>query len=59
MGDVEIGIATGASAWLDVKTGFGQVRNALDESAKPPAQPGETVEVRAHTGFGDITINRA
>ena len=59
MGDLEIGIGGGASAWLDVTTGFGQVRNALDETAKPPEGTGETVEVRAHTGFGDITIHRA
>jgi hypothetical protein len=58
-GDLEIGVGAGASAWLDVKTNFGQVRNALDETAKPPEQTGATVEVRAHTGFGDITINRA
>jgi hypothetical protein len=57
-GDLEIGIGGGASAWLDVKTGFGQVRNALDETTKP-TETGETVEVRAHTGFGDITIRRA
>lgn len=58
-GELEIGIGAGAAAWLDVKTNFGQVRNALDETAEPPAKTGETVEVRAHTGFGDITINRA
>lgn len=58
-GDLEIGIGAGASAWLDVKTGFGQVRNALDETAKPRESTSETVEVRAHTGFGDITIHRA
>lgn len=59
MGDLDVGIGAGASAWLDVKTNLGQVRNALDETAKPPESPGETVEVRAHTGFGDITIRRA
>ncbi|PXY19395.1 DUF4097 family beta strand repeat-containing protein [Prauserella muralis] len=58
-GDLEIGIGEGTSAWLDVKTNFGQVRNALDETAEPPERTGETVEVRAHTGFGDITIHRA
>ena len=57
--DLEIGIGAGTSAWLDLKTGFGQVRNALDETATPRESTGETVEVRAHTGFGDITIHRA
>lgn len=58
-GHLGIGIAAGTSAWLDVKTNFGQVRNALDETPNAPEQTGETVEVRAHTGFGDITIHRA
>lgn len=58
-GDLEIGIGAGTSAWLDVKTNFGRVRNALDETAKPPDRTGETAEVSAHTGFGDITIHRA
>lgn len=57
-GDLDIGIAAGTSAWLDVRTGFGQVRNALDETAEPP-ETDETVEIRAHTGFGDVTIHRA
>ncbi|SNR27954.1 Putative adhesin [Haloechinothrix alba] len=58
-GDLGIGIGAGTSAWLDAKTNFGQVRNALDETTEPPEKTGETVEVRAHTGFGDITIHRA
>jgi DUF4097 and DUF4098 domain-containing protein YvlB len=58
-GDLSIGIASGTAAWLDVKTNFGQVRNALDETATPPASTTETVEVRAHTGFGDVTVHRA
>lgn len=58
-GDLEIGISEGVSAWLDVKTSFGQVRNTLEEIAEPQEKPGETVEVRAHTGFGDITIHRS
>ena len=36
----------------------GQVHNGLDRSGPP--EPGEeSVEVRAHSGYGDITINRA
>lgn len=57
-GHLEVGIAAGTSAWLDVKTNFGKVRSALDETTQPD-KTGETVEVRAHTGFGDITIHRA
>ncbi|EHR52455.1 hypothetical protein SacmaDRAFT_4267 [Saccharomonospora marina XMU15] len=57
-GDLEIGIGEGVTAWLDAKTSFGQLRNALEETGQPPERTGETVEVRAHTGFGDITIHR-
>lgn len=52
-GDLEVGVAAGAAARLDLKTGHGRVSNGL------PAEPVHTVEVRAHTGFGDITIHRA
>jgi DUF4097 and DUF4098 domain-containing protein YvlB len=57
-GNVEIGILDGIAAWLDLNTKFGNVRNDLDAMERP--QPGEdTVEVRAHTSFGDITVSRA
>jgi DUF4097 and DUF4098 domain-containing protein YvlB len=58
MGDLEIGIAAGTAAWLDVKTSFGKVRNLLTDAARPE-ESDETAEVRAHTSFGDITIHRA
>ncbi|QUQ70054.1 DUF4097 family beta strand repeat-containing protein [Kutzneria sp. CA-103260] len=58
MGDLEIGIAAGTAAWLEVHTGFGQVRNELTDAARPE-QSDETVEVRANTSFGAITIRRA
>ncbi len=58
MGAVEIGIAEGTAAWLDASTGFGHVRNQLDETASP-RESDETVEVHAHTGYGDVTIRRA
>ncbi len=58
MGRVDIGIREGVAAWLDLDTKFGKVYNDLDSAARP--QPGEqTVEVRARTSFGDITIHRA
>jgi hypothetical protein len=56
-GGIEVGIADGVAAWLDLSTGFGQVRNSL-ESTEGPGSTGEHVEVRAKTGFGDITIRR-
>jgi DUF4097 and DUF4098 domain-containing protein YvlB len=57
-GQIEVGIPHGTAAWLDLSTGWGEVRNALDRSGPP--EPGEeSVEVRAHSGYGDITITRA
>ena len=58
MGDLEIGIAEGTAAWLQVNTGFGHVRNLLEAAGKP-ATSDETVEVRGHTSYGDVTIRRA
>ncbi len=58
LGKVEIGIRDGVAAWLDLDTHFGKVDNQLDVAGRP--QPGEdTVEVRARSSFGDITIHRA
>jgi hypothetical protein len=57
-GQIEVGVRDGTAAWLDLRTGYGTVHNRLDRSGPP--QPGEeSVEVRAHSGYGDITINRA
>jgi len=57
-GRVDIGVANGVPAYLDLKTQFGNVRSNLEATAQP--QPGEdSVEVRARTAFGDITISRA
>ncbi|MCI2417189.1 DUF4097 domain-containing protein [Saccharopolyspora sp. K220] len=58
MGKLEIGIAEGTAAWLDVNTGFGHVRNLLEDAARPE-ESDETVEVRARTSYGDITIRRS
>jgi DUF4097 and DUF4098 domain-containing protein YvlB len=58
MGDLEVGIAEGTAAWLDVNTGFGHVHNLLEETTRPGASD-ETVEVRARTSYGEITIRRS
>lgn len=57
-GKVQIGIREGVSAWLDLETGLGRVRNELNAAGEPPAGE-ETIDVRARTAFGDITIRRA
>ena len=58
MGAVEVGVAPGVAAWLDLGTRFGTVRNELD-SAERPAPGDQTVEVRADTAMGDITVRRS
>ncbi|BFU45260.1 DUF4097 family beta strand repeat-containing protein [Krasilnikovia sp. MM14-A1004] len=57
-GDLDIGIAEGTAAWLEINTGFGQVRNLLD-NAVGPDEADRTVEVRGRTSYGDITIHRS
>lgn len=56
-GHIEVGIGGGAAAWLDLDTRYGNVHNGLD-ATEGPGSAGERVEVRARTGFGDITIRR-
>ncbi|WFE32047.1 DUF4097 family beta strand repeat-containing protein [Micromonospora sp. WMMD975] len=58
MGDLDIGVAPGTAAWLEVNTGFGQVHNLLENTARP-GDAEETVEVRGSTSYGDITIRRS
>lgn len=58
LGEVAIGIPDGTAAWLDLNTNFGQLRNELDNSGAPGADE-VNVEVRARTGYGDITIRRS
>jgi hypothetical protein len=36
-GRVEIGVADGVAAWLDLETGFGRVNNSLDDAPQPEA----------------------
>jgi DUF4097 and DUF4098 domain-containing protein YvlB len=57
-GDLEIGIAEGTAARLEVNTGHGHVHSLL-ENATRPEEVHETVEVRGHTSYGDITIRRS
>jgi DUF4097 and DUF4098 domain-containing protein YvlB len=57
-GDIDVGVADGVAAWLDLDTGFGDVDNQLD-AAQRPSSDEQKVEILARTGFGDITIRRA
>jgi hypothetical protein len=57
-GSVEIGVREGVAAWLEVDTRYGSLLNGLEESGAPA--PGEdTVEVRAGSHYGNVTIRRA
>ena len=57
-GKIDVGIREGIAAWLDLNTGFGRVNNDLADTERPDVGE-ETVEVRARTSYGDITIRRA
>lgn len=57
-GQLEIGVAHGTAAWLDVEAGHGVVRSEL-ESVDGPGEADRTVEIRATTGYGDIILRRA
>ncbi|GIE48911.1 hypothetical protein Ani05nite_24450 [Amorphoplanes nipponensis] len=56
-GELEVGIAPGTAAYLDLHTQFGKVLNHLEATGAP--EPGEhNVQVRARTSFGDIIVRR-
>jgi hypothetical protein len=57
-GGVEVGVRRGTAAWLELNSRKGRVHNALD-ATDGPAQNDDTVEVRASTNWGNITIRRA
>ena len=57
-GWLEVGIARGTAAYLDLHTSFGKVRSDLDTSGAPEAGE-QSVEVKARTSFGDITVRRS
>ncbi|MQS12394.1 DUF4097 domain-containing protein [Streptomyces kaniharaensis] len=58
LGDLEVGIAEGTAAWLDIHSKVGRLRNQLGAAAGP-GEARETVEVRGHTELGDIEIRRS
>ncbi|MER5620087.1 DUF4097 family beta strand repeat-containing protein [Streptosporangium sp. NPDC002544] len=58
-GHLEIGVAAGTAAWLDLNTSYGRVENSLEDLGQAPEKSEQTVEVRAHTSFGDITVRRS
>lgn len=57
-GLIAIGVRDGVSAWLDLSSKEGRVRNQLDSDHAPDPSD-HSVAVRARTQFGDITVQRA
>lgn len=57
LGDLEVGVPEGTTAWLDVRAAAGKIHNALD-AADAPEPSAETVEVRARTTAGSVLIRR-
>ena len=57
IGDLEVGIREGTSAWLDVSAKAGKVHNML-AAADGPEPSADTVEVSARTSVGSIVIRR-
>jgi DUF4097 and DUF4098 domain-containing protein YvlB len=57
-GTIEIGIAEGTVARLDVQTERGTVRQELAPTGAP-SDDARTVAVKARTGMGDIVVRRA
>jgi hypothetical protein len=60
-GDVTIGVARGASVWIDAKSLSGSTRSELELSDEPAAgeENGRRVEIRANALSGDIRVTRA
>ncbi|MFG2005018.1 DUF4097 domain-containing protein [Spirillospora sp. NPDC048911] len=57
-GKLDVGIAKGTAAWLDLHSKNGVVRNNLT-AAEGPETTDAVAEVHAHTNWGDIDIHRA
>jgi hypothetical protein len=56
-GRLEVGVRAGVAAWLDLDARHGRVQSELD-AASPPTPGEKRVEIRAHTGYGDIAVRR-
>lgn len=57
-GELHVGVRKGTAAWLDVSSQYGEVSSSLGE-LDGPDEFSETVEIRAQTSYGNISIFRA
>src|SRR5690348_3028917 len=58
-GNLKVGIREGSTLWVDARSRSGEVVSELPVSELPPDGSGPTVELRANTMSGDITVSRA
>ncbi len=58
LGRIEVGIAAGTAARLDLHTSFGSVINELDPTDRPQSDEA-TMTMTAQTSAGDIVVRRA
>jgi hypothetical protein len=56
-GRVDVGVADGLPAWLDVEAKHGTVRSEL-EGTRAPAEGEASVELRVRAGYGDVVLRR-
>lgn len=57
-GSIDIGVRAGTAAWLDLSSKYGRVHNGLARADTPDSSD-DTVQVRAHSSYGDITVHRS
>lgn len=58
-GDVEVGVRAGSKVYVDASSMSGDTTSELELSDSPPESEGPTVDFRARTMSGDITVRRA
>jgi DUF4097 and DUF4098 domain-containing protein YvlB len=58
-GDVEVGIRSGSTVYIDASSMSGDMTSELGISDTPPASDGPAVDFRARTMSGDVTVRRA
>lgn len=58
-GDVQVGIRQGSSVYIDASSMSGDMSSELEVSDTPPESGGPSVDFRARTMSGDVTVRRA
>lgn len=57
-GDIQVGVADGTAAYLDITTVTGEVTSSLDAS-EAPSEGDRSVELIIQAGTGDVVLQRA